>query len=156
MVFGKRKRDKASPQDAAIADIDTETTSTAVDATADASTAAVQNIDVTAAKGGLQKAEARMKRDAALEAKHPHMVPGSIRSVPRGERVGDTVSKGRVATITCMDCGSTRDVNLQDVFQVRRCVACAKANTQRKLEMRRGTLEAKKLEDSMSDDGVLP
>lgn len=108
------------------------------------------------ALAGVEKAAQKMDRDARMEAKYAHLVPGSIRSVPRGEPVGSTVSKGRVATITCTECGATRDVNVQDVFQVKRCVECAKAQTLRRLDMRKATLAAKKLEDSMSDDGVLP
>lgn len=89
--------------------------------------------NIKAADDGIKKAELRMKRDAELEAKYPHVVAGSIRAVPRGEKVGDTVSKGRVATVACVECGAKRDVNLQDVFQVLRCVTCAKAHTERRL-----------------------
>jgi hypothetical protein len=116
------------------------------------------DFDGKAAQDGLSKAEQRMKRDADLEAKYPHMVSGSIRFVPRGEKVGDTVSKGRVATVKCTDCGAHRDVNLQDVFQVRRCVSCAKAHTQRRLDEKRAARAAARKDKEIEklDDGLLP
>jgi len=37
---------------------------------------------------------------------------------------GERVISGKTVTITCIDCGSTREVKPQDVHQVKRCVAC--------------------------------
>ena len=135
MVFGKGKRSKKAVE--AIIDEAHTDGGEAYPVELDTAAPDLPPFDAKAADDGVKKAELRMKRDAELEAKYPHLVAGSIRAVPRGEKVGDTVSKGRVATVTCVECGAKRDVNLQDVFQVRRCVSCAKAHTERRLANKR-------------------
>jgi len=52
---------------------------------------------------------------------NPQIFPESVRQVPKGELVGELVSKGWVVTIRCETCGDDRVINLQDAFQVRFC-----------------------------------
>lgn len=42
------------------------------------------------------------------------------------ESKGSVVRKETRTNITCVDCGAERDIALQDLFQVKRCVDCQK------------------------------
>lgn len=51
------------------------------------------------------------------------------------------VPKAKFATITCIDCPATREIHVQDAFQVKRCVPC---QAKYRVAQRKARLQAKK------------
>jgi hypothetical protein len=64
------------------------------------------------------------KKLAAFYSKYGHVVSGSVREPTAAELKELGHSSGKCCTINCVDCKAERVVNLQDVFQVKRCVEC--------------------------------
>lgn len=84
-----------------------------------------------------------------LHAKYPWVVEGSIREVAKGERIDRgnllpfLVSKGRVCTVECTECGTTFEINVQDAFQVKMCPGCKRKASKERRQARREAREAK-------------
>jgi len=74
-----------------------------------------------------QKAEKATRATQDFENRYAHVVSGSVRLVPKGDVVDGVMSKGKMATVRCVDCGTERSVNVQDVFQSKRCRPCYQA-----------------------------
>lgn len=90
------------------------------------------------AKKTEEKKEKKSKRanEADLIAKYPHVKAGSL-------RFDEEVNKQTV-TIICIDCGAERDVHTSDLFQVNRCVECAKKYRKARLKAKRDAAKAEK------------
>src|SRR5690554_189690 len=101
MAFTKKRKSKLDVASIVRAHSDNEALEPTLEQ--DAETPDQEKLDTVEALEGVKKAERTMKLNAELEAKYPHVIPGSIRLVPRSEQIGDTTSKGKVATIRCVE-----------------------------------------------------
>lgn len=90
------------------------------------------------ADGTVMVAETRQSKTSALHK------PARVRE--------DRPPREKRCTVTCCDCGATREINVQDKFQVKRCVACQKKhrNTHRLARLRVVRAE-KKAEKSLNN-----
>lgn len=70
-------------------------------------------------------------------AKYPHVNPGSVRQATDEDRALLKHCHGTVCTITCVDTGEARVINVQDAFQVQRTEAAQKKYTARRRKERR-------------------
>ena len=95
------------------------------------------------AEKAAREAEREEKRRLEMEGKYPHVVPGSLRLVPKGEVADGVTSKGRMVTVACVDCGTHRTVNVQDAFQSKRCRPCYQAALKRRQKDHRAESKAK-------------
>jgi hypothetical protein len=147
MVFGKKRGKSKDEVNGEVDQANEEPQPNTVEMSPDASAETLSAEDREEAAKGAADAEAELKRNAELEAKYPHVVAGSLRHVPKGEEIDGTVSKGKMATIECVDCGSERTVNAQDLFQVKRCRPCTEAHLKRRQQERRAARRKKKTDD---------
>lgn len=82
--------------------------------------------------------------------KYPHVVPGSVVEVSAGEKVGGVHSHGRRCQVTCSECSSTREVNVQDAWQVKRCDEHQKLAARKKAAQRRASKVKKASKNKVS------
>lgn len=166
-VFGKKKNKKADAEIASDIPNDSEQIAADIAIAEDATpTATLAPEDKKQMLAGVEDAvrdaeekEARArarqaKRDAALEAKHSHVVAGTVRHVPKGEEIDGMKSKGRVCDVACVDCGTIRTVNVQDAFQVRRCKPCTEEHLKRRQQERRAARRKTKTDDEPVNDSA--
>lgn len=92
----------------------------------------------------VEKTPKRRKfNEDAFYKKYPHVVNGSVKEVDAGEKVGGVQSHGRRCQVKCDECSKTREVNVQDVWQVKKCEEHQKLAARKKAAQRRAN-KAKK------------
>jgi hypothetical protein len=144
MVFGKGKKSKLQTAIAVLSGEEPPVPEAMMTTTEEPRVATAKpSSEEKAAARAAAKVERDAKKNAAIESKYAHVVPGSVRSVPRGEVVDGVASKGKMCTVACVDCGAHRQVNVQDAFQAKRCRGCYQNHLKDRQRTRRQEVQAK-------------
>jgi hypothetical protein len=90
--------------------------------------------------------------DEAWYKLYPHVVPDSVREPTAADLKQLTNCHGKVCTITCIDTGKTRVINVQDAFQVMRTVEAQAKHLKRRRAERRNAKKARRKAAQQSQD----